>query len=89
MFKPPVLTIFEYTGYMFVLLCYNTQRKYYDPNIQCSKTTLIRIIILLQIVPNKFFESQSIRTLAAKAERGVHVLQHVVHLGVVDPTPNR
>ena len=40
----------------------------------------------LKPVPYEFLESQPVRTLAAEPEGRVHVLQHVVHLRVVDPT---
>ena len=43
------------------------------------------VLVYRLIHPDEFLESQSVRTLAAEPERGVHVLQHVVHLGVVDP----
>ncbi len=37
--------------------------------------------------PDQLLESQTVGTLRAEAQRRIHVLQHVVHLSVVDPAP--
>ena len=42
------------------------------------------VFIYRLVHPDEFLEGQSVGALGAKAERRVHVLEHVVHLGVVD-----
>ena len=36
---------------------------------------------------DQFFESEPVRTLGPEAQRRIHVLQHVVNLGVVNAAP--
>jgi hypothetical protein len=36
---------------------------------------------------DELLEGQAVGALGAEAQRGVHVLQHVIHLGVVDAAP--
>ena len=43
------------------------------------------VLVYRLIHPDEFLESQSVWTLAAEPERRIHILQHVVHLGVVNP----
>ena len=37
---------------------------------------------------DQLLESESVRALGPEAQRRIHVLQHVVHLRVVDPAPS-
>ena len=39
--------------------------------------------------PDELLEGQPVRALAPEAQGRVHVLQHVVHLRVVDPAPGK
>ena len=45
------------------------------------------VIVYWLVHPDQFLEGQAVRTLASKAERRINVLQHVIHLRVVN-TPS-
>ena len=47
------------------------------------------VIIYWLVHPDQLFESQAVRTLASKSERGINILQHVVHLRVVNTAPEQ
>ena len=46
------------------------------------------IFIYWLIHPDQLFEGQSVRALGAEAQGGIHVLQHIIHLRVVN-TPSK
>ena len=45
------------------------------------------LVVNRLVHPDQLLEGQPVRTLGPEAQGRVHVLQHVVHLRVVDPTP--
>ena len=45
------------------------------------------IIIYWLIHPYQLLESQPVGTLATEPKRRVHVLQHIIHLGIVNTAP--
>ena len=47
------------------------------------------VIIYWLVHPDQLLESQAVRTLASKSERGINILQHVVHLRVVNTAPEQ
>lgn len=47
------------------------------------------VIVYWLVHPDQFLEGQAVRTLASKAKRRINVLQHVIHLRVVNTAPEK
>ena len=47
------------------------------------------VIVYWLVHPDQFLEGKAVRTLASKAKRRINVLQHVIHLRVVNTAPEK
>ena len=47
------------------------------------------VIVYWLVHPDQFFEGQAVRTLASKAKRRINVLEHVIHLRVINTAPEQ
>ena len=46
------------------------------------------LVVNRLIHPDQLFERQPIRTFGTESQRRIHILEHVVHLCVVNPAPD-
>ena len=47
----------------------------------------LALVVQRHVHPNQLLVGQAIRAFGSEAQRGIHILEHVIHFGIVDPSP--
>ena len=69
---------------MYLICIFSSQSDLaYEGKKRCCEVDC-SVIVYWLVHPDQFLEGQAVRTLASKAKRRINVLQHVIHLRVVN-----